>query len=196
MTVLRPEYPLHTERLQLRPYRQTDLDALYDIQRRPEVTRYLYWSPRSRDEVREMLTRRSEMSAIANEGDGLLLAAELRGSGQLVGDVALQWHSQEHRQGEIGFVLHPDHQGRGYASEAASVMLRLGFEGLGLHRIVGRADGRNAASLKVLTRLGMRREAHLVENEFVKGEWTDEVIYALLDREWQQLTDRPGARPS
>jgi RimJ/RimL family protein N-acetyltransferase len=63
-------------------------------------------------------------------------------------------------------------------------MLALGFEGLGLHRIAGRLDGRNVASARVLERLGMRREAHLVENERVKGEWTDEVVYALLAREW------------
>jgi RimJ/RimL family protein N-acetyltransferase len=64
-------------------------------------------------------------------------------------------------------------------------MLRLGFEGLGLHRIIGRLDGRNRASARVLEKLGMRREAHFVENEYVKGEWTDEVVYAILDREWR-----------
>jgi len=74
-------------------------------------------------------------------------------------------------------------------------MLRLGFEGLGLHRITGRLDGRNAASARVLERLGMRREAHLVENELVKGEWTDEVVYAMLDREWRAAqADMPESR--
>ena len=63
-------------------------------------------------------------------------------------------------------------------------MLAIGFDGLGLHRIVGRLDARNRASARVLERLGMRREAHLVENEHVKGEWTDELVYALLAREW------------
>jgi RimJ/RimL family protein N-acetyltransferase len=63
-------------------------------------------------------------------------------------------------------------------------MLRLGFEDLGLHRILGRLDARNTASAKLLERLGMRREAHIVENEFVKGEWTDELLYGLLAREW------------
>ena len=97
----------------------------------------------------------------------------------------LNWTSVLHRQGEIGYVLHPEHTRRGYATEAAREMLRVGFEGLGLHRIVGRLDARNIASARVLERLGMRREAHLVENELVKGEWTDEVVYALLSREWR-----------
>ena len=64
-------------------------------------------------------------------------------------------------------------------------MLRIGFEELGLHRIAGRLDARNEASARVLERLGMRREAHLVENEFVKGEWTDELVYAMLEQEWR-----------
>jgi RimJ/RimL family protein N-acetyltransferase len=65
------------------------------------------------------------------------------------------------------------------------VLLRLGFDELGLHRIVGRLDARNAASARLLQRLGMRSEAHLVENEYVKGEWTDEAVYALLASEWR-----------
>jgi RimJ/RimL family protein N-acetyltransferase len=63
-------------------------------------------------------------------------------------------------------------------------VLRLGFEDLGLHRIFGRIDGRNTASARVLERLGMRREAHFIQNEIVKGEWTDEVVYALTEDEW------------
>jgi RimJ/RimL family protein N-acetyltransferase len=65
------------------------------------------------------------------------------------------------------------------------VLLRLGFTDYGLHRIIGRLDARNTASARVLERLGMRREAHFVENEIVKGEWTDEVVYAMLEDEWR-----------
>jgi RimJ/RimL family protein N-acetyltransferase len=64
-------------------------------------------------------------------------------------------------------------------------MLRLGFEELGLHRIFAESDARNAASMRVMERLGMRREAHFVENEFLKGEWTDGVVCAILEREWR-----------
>jgi len=66
-------------------------------------------------------------------------------------------------------------------------MLRLGFEQLGLHRIVGRLEARNAASAAVLERLGMRLEAHLRENEWVKGEWQSELVYAMLETEWASL---------
>jgi len=192
--MLRPTYPLLTNRLSLRPFRDDDLDGFHAIQSRPDVVRYLYWEPKSRDEAREMLERRMLQTAIGAEGDGLHIAADLRATGVLVGHFSLLFGSQEHRQGEIGFVMHPDHHGRGYATEGAQLMLRLGFEELGLHRIVGRCDARNMGSARLMERLGMRREAHLIENEFIKGEWTDEFVFAMLDREWQVRQPRVQAR--
>lgn len=192
--MLRPRYPLLTERLLLRPFRDTDLDALCVIDGDPVITRYLYWGPRSRAEVRTSLARRKKMTAIEREGDAIRLAVVVRDAGTLVGDISLQYRSREHGQGEIGFVLHPDHHGRGYATEATTVLLHLGFEELGLHRIVGRCDPRNTASARLMERLGMRREARLRETELVKGEWCDELVYAMLAAEWQ-ARPRPGTVP-
>jgi RimJ/RimL family protein N-acetyltransferase len=183
--MLRPAYPIASERLLLRPFLPSDIDALVAIHGDPGVVRYLYWDVRDRDELRGVLADKQQRVALAKEGDVLNLAAVLADTGELVGDVTLFWRSEQHRQGEVGYIMHPAHGGRGYATEAAGALLRLGFEELGLHRITGRIDGRNDASARVLERLGMRREAHFVENEQVKGEWTDEVVYALLDREWR-----------
>jgi RimJ/RimL family protein N-acetyltransferase len=183
--VLRPDYPIKTARLLLRPFAETDLDALYEYQRLPEVARYLMWPPRDRDQVREALRYRIEHPTLEKEGDVLVLAVEHQETGALLGDVNLAWVSEEHRTGEFGFVFDPRHHGQGYASEAAVEMLRLGFDQLDLHRIIGRADGRNTASAKLMTRLGLRKEAHFVKNEYLKGEWTDEVVFAILSEEWQ-----------
>lgn len=183
--VLRPSFPLVTERLALRPFNRNDLDRLYAMQSRADVTRYLYWGPRSRDFCRDLLGRVTKMVAIDEKRTSLRLAVTRREDGRVIGDVGLELVSRTHSQGELGFVFHPDYHGRGYATEAGAVMLGLGFERLGLHRIVGRCDARNLASARLLHRLGMRREAHLVENEFVKGEWTDELVYALLASERQ-----------
>jgi RimJ/RimL family protein N-acetyltransferase len=188
--VLHATYPVLTDRLALRPFRDDDIDAFHAIQSREDVVRYLYWGPRSRDEASEMLDRRKLQAAIDKEGDGLHLAGELRATGELIGHFSLFYRSAQHGEGEVGFVVHPDHHGKGYATEGARAMLRLGFEVLGLHRIIGRCDARNTASARVMERLGMRREAHLVENEFIMGEWTDELDYAILDREWRALQER------
>jgi RimJ/RimL family protein N-acetyltransferase len=179
-----PRYPLEGERLRLRPYAAADFDALLGIQSRPDVARYLYWDARGPAEVRADLEEKIGRASITGEGQTLAMAAELRRDGTLIGGCSLHWTSRAHRQGEIGFVLHPDHHGRGYATEAGRLLLDVGFRDIGLHRIVGRLEARNRASARVLERLGMRREAHLVENEFVKGEWQSEIVYAILDREW------------
>jgi RimJ/RimL family protein N-acetyltransferase len=183
--MLRPHYPLRTARLILRPYSPDDLDDLFALQSRPDVTRFLLFEPRDREQVRLALEQKTRQSVLEDEGARLTLAVVLPESGRVIGEVMLEWLSRQHRQGEIGFVFHPDYQGKGLAREAAEVMLRLGFADLGLHRIIGRLDARNLASARLLERLGMRREAHFVHNEIFKGEWGDELVYALLDHEWK-----------
>jgi RimJ/RimL family protein N-acetyltransferase len=175
----------------LRPFVTDDLDALHSFHSLPTVARYLYWEPRDRRQTKAVLEEKTGRSVLLDEDQALNLAVELRENGALIGDVSLFWRSREHRQGEIGFVFHPAYHGRGLATEAAREILRLAFEGLGLHRVYGRCDGRNLPSAKLMERLGMRREAHLVENEFFKGEWSDELVYAMLDREWKP-TGRTG----
>jgi RimJ/RimL family protein N-acetyltransferase len=97
----------------------------------------------------------------------------------------LAWRSAEHGCAEIGYVFHPDARGHGYATEACAALLELAFDGLGLHRVIARVDARNDASCAVLRRLGMRQEAYLVQNEWFKGEWTDEIDFAILATEWR-----------
>jgi RimJ/RimL family protein N-acetyltransferase len=179
-----PEYPIRTERLLLRPYAHADVDALYAYQRLPEIHRYLYTEPRTRSEIEALVAERAGSAVLTEAGQAIILVADLAQTGELVGDCVLFWRSQEHRQGEVGYVFNPAYHGRGLATEAVGALLRLGFEGLGLHRIAGHLDARNTASVRVLERAGLRREAHLVENEFIKGEWTDELIYAILRSEW------------
>jgi RimJ/RimL family protein N-acetyltransferase len=184
--VLKPEYPIETERLLLRPLEPADVDAVHAYQSRPEVCRYIPYEPRSREAVAERLADPEKTRATLEEpGQALDLAIVRKDTGELIGDMLLFWHSAEHRGGEVGYVLHPDHAGHGYATEAAAAMLRLGFEGLGLHRIVARIDARNDASAAVLRRLGLRQEAVLVDNEWFKGGWSTEIDFAILEDEWR-----------
>lgn len=174
--------PVKTERLVLRPFTAADEEDMLEFESHPEVARYLYNEPRTREENAKELATRQEQTALREEGDTLMLAVEL--DGKVIGYVLLTWVSEPHKQGEFGYVLHPDHHGRGYASEASVEMLRLGFEKMGMHRVIGRCDAKNDASWRLMERMGMRREAHLREAEIFKGQWGDELHYAMLSREW------------
>jgi RimJ/RimL family protein N-acetyltransferase len=179
-----PGWPIETARLLLRPFQIADLDALYAINSDEGVVRYLYNDARTLDEVRELLDRKIAGALVQREGDWLSAAVVLRETRELVGDLSLLWSSEVHRQGELGFIFHPAHHGNGYATEASRPMLAFGFDTLDLHRVIGRTEPRIVGSARVLEKLGMRREALLVENEWVKGEWQSELIYAMLVGEW------------
>lgn len=177
-------HPIETDRLLLRPFAEDDFEPLLALQSRADVARWLYWEPRDADAVRTALAAKIQETALASDGDRISLAVVLKASSEMIGDCTLWLVSDAHRQGEVGFVFHPDHHGRGYATEAGRELLRLAFGECGFHRVIGRLDARNSASARVLERLGMRLEAHLVENEWVKGEWTSELAYAVLEQEW------------
>ncbi|TNE42307.1 MAG: N-acetyltransferase, partial [Alphaproteobacteria bacterium] len=106
-------------------------------------------------------------------------------SGVRVGEVGLFMRSKDHQGGEVGYVMHPDHAGKGYATEAAKAMLALGFDFFGLNRIMARCDQRNLPSEGVMKAIGMRHEATLIENwRDDDGSWSNELNYAILKREW------------
>jgi RimJ/RimL family protein N-acetyltransferase len=182
--VLRITSPIRTDRLTLRPFVDDDLDELHRYLSDPEVVRYMYWEVRDREATAEALKTRLGQDRLDDEHDYLALAVVPDEVGLVAGEVILKWSSREHRQGEVGFAFSPRHHGRGYAREAAEAMLQLAFRDLGLHRVVGRCDPRNTASARVLERLGMRLEAHFVQNEIFKGEWGDELYFAILEDEW------------
>jgi len=177
-------YPIRTARLLLRPLTARDVDALLAYRSRPDVCRYVPFEPMDRPTIEERLATQWANATLTDEGQALTLGVELAATGELIGDVVLFWRSREHGGGEIGYVIHPDSAGHGYATEAARALLRLGFEDLRLHRIVARLDERNTASANVARRLGMRQEARLVHNELFKGEWSTELDFAMLAEEW------------
>lgn len=180
-----PSYPLETERLVLRPLTEADVDALASYRSLPELWRYVPGEPMGADGVRVKFAPYFGRGDLGGEGQSLLLGVEVAGSGELVGDLVLHWRSEEHKSGEIGYVFHPAHHGHGYATDAAHRLLHLAFDELGLHRVTARVDLRNTPSARVLRRLGMREEAHLRENEWFKGEWSDELDFAMLEAEWR-----------
>jgi RimJ/RimL family protein N-acetyltransferase len=186
-----PDWPLETERLTLRPFVEDDFDAMHAMRSSPDVSRYLYQEPATPEQTRDRLSRLIASPAWTKEDDWFSAAAVERASGVTVGDLAFHWVSEGDRTAEIGFVFDPRHQRKGFATEASRALLDWAFARAGMHRVIGRLEARNAASARVLEKLGMRLEAHFVENEWVKGEWQSELVYAVLDREWSASSSEP-----
>lgn len=177
------EVPRVTDRLVLRPFTAGDADDVHRFQSDPEVLPYIPWPLRTREQTVEWLAQVAG-AGVRQPGDHGIWAVERRTDGRVVGSVNLSWTSSEHQQAEFGYVLARDAQGAGYASEASAALLDAAFPALDLHRICARVDARNEPSLRMLRRLGLRQEAHLVGCERFKGEWTDLVVFAVLRQEW------------
>lgn len=182
--VLAPDYPITTERLALRPIDvERDLDDLHAYLSLEEVCRYIPPVPRDREQLRKAYAPERRLSVLRREGEVLCLGVEHEG--RLIGDVVLFWHSKEQRSGEIGYAFNPEFHGRGFATETCRALLELAFDELGLHRVIAKIDERNAASARVVERLGMRQEAVERDAKWTKGEWATLVHYAMLEDEWR-----------
>lgn len=171
-------FPLRTDRLTLRLHRPADRTWLQRIYGRADVARFLLDPPWTAADAERNIRERVEKTGLDSAAGALTLVIEH--DGQPVGDVLVWWTDREHRLAEIGWVLDPAAAGRGYASEAAGAVLDLAFGYYRAHRVQAQMDARNDASARLAARLGMRREAHLRQNWWNKGEWTDTLIYARL----------------
>lgn len=174
--------PLRTERLLIRTMAMADVDDIHTYQSREDVCRYLPFEPRDNAEVTAKVAQFSTALELTGDGDYWQLAIEREG--RVIGDLYFTIKSAKDATAEIGWTLHPDHFRRGYMTEAASALLEVAFGRLELHRVFAQLDVRNDASAALCRRLGMRAEAHFLQDTWFKGEWSDTAVYAILGREW------------
>ncbi len=173
-----------TDHLLLRPLEAGDLDAFVAYRRDPAVARLQAWDVGyALEDARELLAEQRGR-ALGEPGGWLQLAVVRRRDGALVGDCACHVSDDPPRTAEVGVTLARAHQGQGHAREALTALTGVLFERCGLHRVIARADDRNAAVCALLERIGFRREARFVDADWFKGEWTTLRVYALLAAEW------------
>jgi RimJ/RimL family protein N-acetyltransferase len=180
-------FPFETGRLRLRLHEHADAEALQRTYSRADVARYLLDDPWSEADAARHLSERIAKSGL--EGGGTALALVIEHDGAVIGDVQLWLTDAERRVAEIGWVLNPACGGRGFAAEAVRAVLDLAFTRYGLHRVAARMDARNDASARLARRVGMQQEAHLRQDWWSKGEWTDTLIYGALSSD--QLAESP-----
>ncbi|CAN5171783.1 GNAT family protein [soil metagenome] len=184
--------PLTTERLVLRLMVDDDLQDVHDWMSDEEVVRYQLYEPRSLELVQEHIDKVKVLRRLEKSDDAIEFAIVLPASGddrdRVIGCLYFHLESVENSTAEIGWALTAAYQGKGYAAEAARAVLDIAFGTMQLHRVIANLDPRNAASVALCLRLGMRHEAHYVEDLWFKGAWGDTGVYAILDREWRALT--------
>jgi RimJ/RimL family protein N-acetyltransferase len=180
--------PISTERLTLRLLTEDDTDDVHAYQGRADVCEYLLFEPRTRDEVLEKMRVFGESKTLAVDHDYFQLGMELPTADgsrpRIIGDIYFALASVENSRAEIGWALHPDFAGKGYASEGARAVLTFAFETLQLHRVIAELDPRNERSKALCRRLGMREEAFFVKDLWFRGDWADTGMYAILRDEW------------
>jgi RimJ/RimL family protein N-acetyltransferase len=175
---------LTSERLVLRRFRRADLAAFVAYRSDPEIARYQSWEAPYRPGQARRFLAELEATHPDTPGEWFQFAVALRANDRLIGDCAAHVRADDPRQAEIGFTLAAEHQGQGYATEAVRRLLDYLLVERDKHRVSATCDDRNLRSIAVLERAGMRREGRLLESTWAKGEWTSDLLYAVLRRDW------------
>jgi RimJ/RimL family protein N-acetyltransferase len=176
---------LHSSRLILRNFIDSDLESFLAYRNDSEVAKYQSWSlPYPREKAESFIQEMKDVHA-PKQGEWLQLALESKKTGDMIGDVAFCIKEEDARQAVIGFTIAPAYWKMGYATEALTSLLDYLFEDIDLHRVTADCDTENIGSWKTLEKLGFRREAHFVESLLVGKVYTSEYYYGLLQREWR-----------
>ena len=182
MTIL-----LTTERLKLRSFQTQDIEPFSAYRSDPAVAQYQGWEAPYSIEQATAFVAEMQNCVLGTPGEWYQIAIEREVDGQLLGDVAVHTLAEDGKQAEIGFTLARDYHGQGFAREAVTAVFTHLFTQLNFHRLIAICDVENIASQRLLERLGMRREAHYVENYWFKGAWHSEYLYAILHHEWRTM---------
>lgn len=178
-----------TKRLVLRDLEASDGPRIFSYHRHPDVARFQLWGTESVDMIQSYI-RRITAADPDTAGSWYQVGIYLQEGGKLIGDCGFRPLKDEPQQTEVGITLAPEFHRQGYAAEALRALLNYLFGTLGKHRVFGSVDPANTASIALLRRLGMRQEAHLVKSLWFRGDWVDDVIFALLEEEWDLQTSQ------
>ncbi|MCW5898822.1 MAG: GNAT family N-acetyltransferase [Flavobacteriales bacterium] len=178
MIHLLPFQPIRTSRLTLRAFRPEDAAALFALRSDERVMRHM-----ARPRATSVADAEKLIATIAKdlaEENGISWAITLQDDDTLIGTIGFYRIKKEHLGGEVGYLLHPDHWGKGMMGEALEAVVAFGFDAIGFHRIEADTDPLNDASNRLLERHGFTREAHLRENVLWKGQWLDTYLWGRL----------------
>ena len=177
-----------TERLILRPISLEDRNEVFEYRSDSEANKYQGWIPETPEDVDRFIDK---LAKEANEPETWFqLVIIEKKSQKIVGDLGIHFMDTENRQAGLGYTIHTDFQKKGYATESVKAVIDYLFSTLNKHRITASVDPENTASIRLLERIGFRKEAHFVESLLLNGVWVDDIIYALLEKDWEKLNSQ------
>jgi [ribosomal protein S5]-alanine N-acetyltransferase len=179
-----PFQNLESERLLLRRVATTDVNEIMELRGNPETMKFI---PRPLVTNKEQALEHINMiEAKIIENEGINWAITIKGNPKLVGVIGHYRIQPENHRCEIGYMILPQYNGKGYVTEAIKVVLEYGFEVLNMHSIEAVIDPDNIASERVLQKNNFVKEAHILENELWDGKFWDTVIYSILKRNFKK----------
>ena len=176
---------LETERLIIRPIAFEDKNAVFEYRSDSETNKYQGWIPKTIDDVETFIGNTS--TQINEPETWFQLVIIEKETQKIIGDLGIHFIDSDNKQAEIGCTLNKDFQNIGYATESVRSVINYLFVDLNKHRITTSIDPENKSSIRLVERIGFRKEAHFIESLLINGKWVDDLIYALLEKDWGKL---------
>jgi len=179
---------LETDRIIIRPITLADKSEVFEYRSDAETNKYQGWIPKTVDDVEIFI---GKISKQIDEPDTWYQFVIIeKKTHKIVGDMGLHFFDNDNRQVEIGCTLNKKFQNNGYATESVKLIIDYLFEKLNKHRIIASIDPDNKQSIRLVERVGFRKEAHFVESLLINGKWVDDLIYALIEKDWEKMKSR------
>lgn len=174
---------IETERTLLRPIEKEDNEQIFDYRADLETNKYQGWIPKTLNDVNEFISKNPDEFNKPETWFQLVIIE--KSTNKIIGDIGIHFIDSDNHQSEIGCTLNKEYHGKGFATETMRATAGFLFNKLDKHRIVTSIDPQNIDSIKLVERLGFRKEGHFKESLFIDGEWVDDIVYAILNREWK-----------
>lgn len=172
-----------TKRLHIRPLSIEDKESVFEYRSDSEANKHQGWIPKNSEDVEVFISKTSSEINVPKTWFQFVIIEQI--SDKLIGDIGVHFIDSDHKQVEIGCTLNKDYQGNGYATEAMRLIISYLIHTLDKHRIIASIDPENSDSIRLVERLGFRKEAHFVESLYLDGKWVDDLVFALLAKEWK-----------
>ncbi len=171
-----------TERLILRPLRMFDAFDVYEYSRMPETSRFLTWAPHA--DIEYTKNYLAFVISKYKTGEFYDFAVVLKNEDEkMIGTCGFSRIDFSNDIGELGYVINPEYQGKGYATEAAKKIMEFGFKTLGFNRIEAKYIIGNNASLAVMKKCGLQYEGCARGSMLIKGKYCDIGTCSILNNE-------------